>query len=124
MIIIPKTLKYTSDHEWIDVDTGLVGITDFAQDSLGDITFAELPNEGDIFNSTDAFGVLESVKAASDLYMPVDGEIIEINEDLLDNPDLVNNSPYVDGWLVKIKINGDTNSLLSSDEYSDIVGVD
>lgn len=119
---IPDNLMYTSDHEWIDLSTGLIGITDFAQDSLGDITYAELPSIGDILSTNDPFGVLESVKAASDLYMPVTGEVIEVNEVLLDEPDQVNTSPYEHGWLIKVSIDNDAGSLLSPEEYRDIIG--
>ena len=110
---IPPNLKYTKEHEWIDSqneDSFNVGITDHAQDSLGDVTFVELPEIGSKFTKGEVFGVVESVKAASDLYMPVGGEVLEINEKLADSPELLNQSPYVSGWLVKIKP-GSNNSL-------------
>lgn len=104
---LPENLKYTSDHEWIkllDNDEAVVGITDFAQQSLGDITFVETPEEGDTFDRGATFGVVESVKAASDLYMPVDAEVIEGNLGLEDAPEQVNQSPFDEGWIIKIKI--------------------
>ncbi len=104
---IPENLKYTKEHEWIkllDDGEAVVGITDFAQNSLGDITFVEVPEAGDTFTEGEAFGVVESVKAASDLYMPLDGEVLSANEGLEDAPEKVNQSPYEDGWIVKIKI--------------------
>ena len=104
---LPENLKYTSDHEWIkilDNDEAVVGITDFAQQSLGDITFVETPEEGDTFDRGATFGVVESVKAASDLYMPLDAEVIEGNLGLEDAPEQVNQSPFDEGWIIKIKI--------------------
>ena len=104
---LPDNLKYTSDHEWIkllDNDEAVVGITDFAQQSLGDITFVETPEEGDTFDRGATFGVVESVKAASDLYMPLDAEVIEGNSDLEDAPEQVNQSPFDEGWIIKIKL--------------------
>ncbi|MBK1876387.1 glycine cleavage system protein GcvH [Pelagicoccus mobilis] len=104
---IPADLKYTKDHEWLkilDGDEAIIGITDFAQNSLGDITFVEVPEVEDSFDAGESFGVVESVKAASDLYMPVDAEVLEVNESLEDAPEKVNSSPYEDGWILKIKI--------------------
>jgi len=122
---IPASLKYTTDHEWLRLEedgTGLIGITDHAQDSLGDITFVELPDEGAHFSAGDTFGVVESVKAASDLYMPVDAEVLEINEQLLEAPEAVNDDPYGNGWMVKVRLGGDTGTLLSPEAYADIAG--
>lgn len=124
---IPDNLLYTSDHEWVskgDDDSCLVGITDYAQDSLGDVTFVEVPSVGSNFSKGDVFGVVESVKAASDLFMPVSGEVLEINEALTDSPELVNHSPYGDGWLLKIKPESidSLNDLLSSDQYKVEIG--
>jgi len=104
---IPSNLKYTKEHEWLKLlDNGeaLIGITDFAQQSLGDITFVELPESGDTYETGASFGVVESVKAASDLYMPVEAEILEVNAALEDAPETVNQSPYEEGWLVKVKL--------------------
>lgn len=104
---IPSDLKFTKDHEWLRLSEGgvaVIGITDYAQESLGDITFVELPGVGDSLEAQATFGVVESVKAASDLYMPVAGEVLEVNEALEDAPESVNNDPYGDGWIVKIKV--------------------
>ncbi|WP_394708392.1 glycine cleavage system protein GcvH [uncultured Desulfuromusa sp.] len=102
----PEELKYTEEHEWVLVedDIATVGITDFAQDQLGDVVFVELPEVGDSVEAGETFGVVESVKAVSDVYAPVSGEVVEINEDLPDEPETLNNSPYDAGWMVKIKL--------------------
>lgn len=118
----PNELKFLKSHEWIKVDAdniATIGITDHAQDSLGDITFVELPEVGDTFEKGDPFGVVESVKAASDIYAPVAGEVIDINEDLDSEPEKLNQSPYEEGWLIKLKISNpaDLDDLLSADEY-------
>ena len=123
MSTIPAELKYSKDHEWIkllDDNTALIGITDFAQTSLGDVTFVELPGEGDSFAKGDSFSVVESVKAASDIYLPVDGEILEINSPLEDSPELINQDPYGDGWLAKFKITDASglSDLLSAEDYA------
>lgn len=122
---IPADLKYTKDHEWLKLLDGgeaLMGITEFAQNSLGDITFVEVPEVGDSFAAGDSFGVVESVKAASDLYMPVDGEVLEVNEALEDSPESVNTSPYEDGWIMKIKISdlSSVDDLLDAGAYAEI----
>lgn len=118
---IPGDLKYTKDHEWLKLagEEATVGITDHAQEALGDITFVELPNVGDSFSAGDTFGVVESVKAASDLYMPVAGEVIEVNEALSDAPESVNDDPYGTGWIVKIKLTdpGEVEDLLDAEAY-------
>ena len=124
---IPEDLLYTKDHEWLRDNgdgTATIGITDHAQDSLGDITFVELPEPGDALAVAEAFGVVESVKAASDLFMPVAGEVLEANEDLLDSPEKVNASPYNEGWMVKIKLEGSTggSGLLSPADYGALAG--
>lgn len=115
----PNNLKYQKSDEWLLVDgeIGTIGITDYAQDALNDIVFIELPEVGDTFSKGDAFGTVESVKAASDLNMPVDGEIIAVNENLEESPETINASPYQDGWIVKIKITGTVDDLLNADEY-------
>ena len=122
---LPDNLKYTSDHEWIkllDNDEAIVGITDFAQQSLGDITFVETPEEGDTFDRGATFGVVESVKAASDLYMPVDAEVIEGNSDLEDAPEQVNQSPFDEGWIIKIKLldASQIGELLDASAYAEL----
>ena len=123
---IPADLKYTKDNEWLrqEVDgTCLVGITDHAQESLGDVTFVELPCIGDSLEEGTTFGVVESVKAASDLYMPLGGEITELNEALLDSPEKVNTDPYGDGWMVRIRPAGPVgeNEVLDSEAYGKIL---
>ena len=123
---VPKDLKYTKDHEWLrlqDDGTCLIGITDHAQESLGDVTFVELPSAGDSFSAQKTFGVVESVKAASDLYMPLEGDVIEVNETLLDSPEKVNVDPYGDGWMVRLrpKDHGAVEELLSSEAYGEII---
>jgi glycine cleavage system H protein len=126
---IPDFLKYTKDHEWIrlnDDGTGVIGITDHAQESLGDITFVELPDIGATFTTNEAMGVVESVKAASDLFMPVAGEIIETNEQLLESPEFVNDDAYGDGWMVKIRVadDGENDNLLTPEAYAGITGTE
>jgi glycine cleavage system H protein len=102
---LPDDLKYTEDHEWAkqDGDIVTIGINDYAQDQLGEIVFVELPESGDTFDKGDEFGSVESVKAVSEIYIPISGEVVEVNEDLEDAPELVNNSCYEGGWLIKIK---------------------
>ena len=102
----PTDLRFTKTHEWVrvDGDVATVGITDYAQRELGDITYVELPEAGDSVSQNEPFGVVESVKAASDVYAPIDGEVVERNESLLSAPDLVNASPYDDAWLIKVKL--------------------
>ena len=118
---IPENLKYTKDHEWvlIDGDVVTIGITDFAQGELGDIVFVEIETEGETIDKEEVFGTIEAVKTVSDLYMPVTGEIIEVNADLEDKPELVNQAPYEGGWMIKIKMSDstETDSLLSAKDY-------
>jgi glycine cleavage system H protein len=125
MAAYPDDLHYTKDHEWIRVagDTGTVGITDFAQEQLGDVVHVQLPRVGEKFEAHDTFGEVESVKTFSELYIPVSGEITEINEALVDAPELVNTSAYADGWMIKIKLAkpSEVDSLLSASEYEDFV---
>ena len=122
---LPDDLKYTKDHEWLKLlgnDEALVGITDFAQQSLGDITYVEVPSDGDNFEAGASFGVVESVKAASDLYMPVDAEIVEGNQALEDAPEVVNQSPLEEGWIAKIKLTdpSQVETLMDSASYAEI----
>ena len=122
---LPDDLKYTKDHEWLKLlgnDEALVGITDFAQQSLGDITYVEIPSDGDTFEAGASFGVVESVKAASDLYMPVDAEIVEGNQALEDAPEVVNQSPFEEGWIAKIKLTDPSQleTLMDSASYAEI----
>jgi glycine cleavage system H protein len=109
---IPKDLKYTEDHEWIRVEgeDAYIGITDYAQGELGDVVYVDLPAEGDFFAKSDVFGTIEAVKAASDLYCPISGEVVEINEAVADAPETINKDPYGSGWMIKIKIS-DTSEL-------------
>lgn len=118
-------LRYTKDHEWLKVegDKAYVGITDFAQDSLGDIVFVELPEVDTEFSKDDAFGVVESVKAASDLYIPVSGKVIEVNEDLIDNPEKINEDAYKN-WMLIVELSNksELDDLLKAEEYENICG--
>ena len=117
----PEELKYTEDHEWVLLEGDLVsiGISDFAQDQLGDVVFVELPEVGDKVEVGKAFGVVESVKAVSDIYAPLAGEVIEINSDLPDSPESINTSPYEDGWMIRIKPDdvAELDGLMSASEY-------
>ncbi|MFC6670882.1 glycine cleavage system protein GcvH [Marinobacterium aestuariivivens] len=122
---IPNELKYVASHEWIRVEsdgTVTVGVTDHAQDLLGDVVFVELPGVGSELSSGDEAGVVESVKAASDIYAPLSGEVIEINEDLEESPELVNSDPYGDGWFFKLKLSdtSELDDLLDADGYADL----
>lgn len=123
----PEELKYTKEHEWIrsnDDGTATVGITDFAQSELGDIVFVELEPEGTEFDQDEVFGTVEAVKTVSELFSPVSGEIVEINSELEDDPELVNTDPYGQGWMVKIKLSdpSELDKLLTQEEYQKIVG--
>lgn len=126
MSLIPTELLYTAEHEWVcvhDDNTATIGITDYAQESLGDITFVEFPDVGAVLAKGDTFGVVESVKAASDLYMPLAGEILEINEQVDDEPELLNQAPFKGGWLLKVRIQ-DTNQLavlLTPQAYTELI---
>lgn len=118
---IPAGLKYTQDHEWIRVEgeTAIVGITDFAQGELGDVVFVEIETEGETLEKGETFGTVEAVKTVSDLFMPVGGEIMEVNPALADEPELVNKDPYNKGWMIKVKITdaADMGELLSAEDY-------
>ncbi|NLZ51797.1 MAG: glycine cleavage system protein GcvH [Thermoanaerobacteraceae bacterium] len=117
----PSDLKYHKEHTWVKIesDVATVGITDHAQDQLGEILFVDLPSVGDTVTQSDTFGSIESAKVASDLYAPISGEVIEVNEALDDEPELVNSSPYEDGWMIKVKVDNpdEEANLLSSSEY-------
>jgi len=123
---IPPNLKYTKDHEWVDINEGIasIGITDFAQGELGDIVFVEFPDVGDSFNTGEPYGTIEAVKTVADLFAPVNGKIIEINEDLDNNPGKVNSDPYGDGWLVKVElVNSDEQAdLMDATSYKEMIG--
>jgi glycine cleavage system H protein len=117
----PSDRKYTKEHEWvrIDADVGTAGITDYAQDQLGDIVFVDLPASGTKVTALAKFGEIESVKAVSELFSPVSGEVIERNEALTDNPQWVNDDPYGDGWMIRVRLaaTGEIDTLMSADEY-------
>lgn len=122
----PTNLRYTKDHEWIrlDGDIATVGITDFAQGELGDIVFVDIPTEGETLAAEEVFGSVEAVKTVSDLYLPVAGEIVDVNPDIDGQPDLVNNDPYGAGWMVRVKVASvsDVDALLDVDAYRALVG--
>lgn len=121
----PDELKYTEEHEWIaiEADIATIGISDFAQSQLGDVVFVELPEVGDELEAGKPFGVVESVKAVSDVYSPLSGEVMEINEDLPDAPELLNTSPYEDGWMIKIRLSNpqELDDLLDAVAYQELV---
>ena len=119
----PSELKYIKSHEWIKIegDTATIGISDYAQDSLGAVVYVELPDVGTSFAAGAAFGAVESVKASSDLYMPAGGEVIEVNTAATEQTDLVNTDPYGNGWLIKIKLGGDQGELLDATAYAAFV---
>ncbi|MBI5238163.1 MAG: glycine cleavage system protein GcvH [Deltaproteobacteria bacterium] len=117
----PKDLKYTKEHEWVKVEKNqaIIGITDYAQDSLGEVVYVELPQEGNQVTKSEPFGVVESVKAVSDLYSPVSGGITEVNDAILDTPETINEDPYGDAWLIKVELSNkdEIDELMSADEY-------
>lgn len=123
---IPAELRYTDSHEWIREEGGgivSVGITDYAQEALGDVVYVELPEVGDVINTGDEAGLVESVKAASDIFAPVSGTVVAVNEELADAPQIINSSPYGDGWFFKIKLSDpdELDDLLDADAYQDVL---
>jgi glycine cleavage system H protein len=126
--MVPEKLRYTKDHEWLRVegDLGVVGITDHAQSELGDIVFVELPKVGTKLEQSASFGSVESVKAVSDIYSPVAGEVIEVNTALADAPEKVNEEPYGQGWIMKLRLSDPSQAekLMSANEYDDYVGAE
>ena len=122
----PENLMYTSEHEWVEISGNIatIGITDFAQSELGDIIFLEFPTLEENFNDGDVFGTIEAVKTVSDMYMPLTGKVVEINEDLNDAPEQVNEDPYKNGWMVKIELNNnaDQSKLLDAKSYIELIG--
>jgi|SRR6056297_2976770 len=122
---IPENLKYTKDHEWIKVDgdTVTVGITDYAQGELGDIVFVEIETEGENLEKEEVFGTVEAVKTVSDIFMPVSGEVVEVNPKLEDSPEIVNKDPYGEGWLIKVKLSdkSEIDDLLDASKYKEII---
>ena len=123
---IPGTLRYSEDHEWIKVDgdTATIGITDHAQNELGDIVFVEVETEGETLDANEKFGTIEAVKTVSDLFLPITGEIIEFNENLDTEPELINSDPYGKGWIIKVKMNNpaDVEKLLDAEAYGTFIG--
>ena len=121
----PVHLKYTTDHEWVELDgngeTATIGITAYAQESLGDLVFVELPEVGTTITSGDDFAVVESVKAASEVYTPVSGDVVEVNEDLSDSPEMINENPYTDGWIAKVKLSdkSELDDMMTAEEYEE-----
>ncbi len=123
---VPKDLKYTKDHEWINIDgdVATIGITDFAQGELGDIVYVEVETVGESLDNDEVFGTVEAVKTVSDLFMPLSGEIIEFNELLDTNPEKVNEDPYGEGWMIKVKFDSslENRDLISSEDYLGLIG--
>lgn len=123
---VPANLKYTKDHEWLRIegDLGYVGVTDFAQSELGDIVFVEIETVGETLKKEEVFGTIEAVKTVSDMFMPVSGEILEMNPAIEETPDVVNKDPYGKGWMVKIKISNpsELNDLLTPEKYTALLG--
>lgn len=124
---IPDNLQYTQDHEWVKIDsdgkTALVGITDFAQQELGDIVYIEIETEGEEIASGDIFGTVEAVKTVSDLFMPLSGKVVEVNQELETSPEAVNDDPYGKGWMIKIELSdADQSSLIDSKKYQELIG--
>jgi glycine cleavage system H protein len=123
MANVPDNLHYSKDHEWVRVENNVavIGITDHAQEQLGDVVYVELPKPGESFSAHESFGSVESVKAVSEIFTPVSGEIAEVNQSLTDEPEKVNKDPYGDGWMIKVKMSaaGEVDSLLTAAEYED-----
>jgi glycine cleavage system H protein len=119
---VPDDLYYLESHEWIDPESGRVGITDFAQDELGDVVFVELPTEGEELERETEFGVIESIKAVSDLYAPVGGTVTGVNEALFDRPELVNDDPFGEGWMLELEFDAEFDGLLDADAYREQIG--
>ena len=124
-MLIPSELRYTKEHEWVHVEDGVgtVGITDYAQDQLGDVVYVDLPSPGKQLTQFAVFGEIESVKAVSELYSPVSGEVVESNQALADKPELINESPYEEGWIMRVRLadEGEVDSLLTADQYKDYI---
>lgn len=122
---IPENLKYTKDHEWIRVeeDCAYIGVTDFAQGELGDVVFVEIETEGENLDKEEVFGTIEAVKTVSDMFMPLSGEVLEVNPKIEDEPEMVNKDPYGKGWLVKISIadSSELDELLTPEQYNDLI---
>lgn len=123
---IPSNLHYSADHEWLraEGEFAYIGITDFAQGQLGDIVFIDIPTQDETLSAGDVFGTIEAVKTVSDLFIPVSGEVVEINEAINDNPELVNKEPYENGWIIKVKMSNpeEISALISAADYAKIIG--
>lgn len=123
---IPAELKYTKDHEWVRIEgeTATIGVTDFAQGELGDVVFVEIETQGETLDKGETFGTVEAVKTVSDLYMPLSGEVTEVNPALEDTPEVVNKDPYGDGWMIKIKLTdaAQIDELLTAEQYKEAIG--
>ena len=123
---IPEELRYTEEHEWVKLDGNIatIGITDFAQSELGDIVYLEIDTLDSEINSNDVFGTVEAVKTVSDLFMPVNGKVVDVNSSLEDNPEAVNDDPYGEGWIIKIEVSNpsDIDALMNSEEYKNLIG--
>ncbi|ATH63104.1 glycine cleavage system protein H [Staphylococcus pasteuri] len=126
IVAVPNEFKYSKEHEWVKVEGNVatIGITEYAQNELGDIVFVELPETDDELNEGDTFGSVESVKTVSELYAPINGKVLEVNEELEDSPEFVNESPYEKAWMVKVEISDESqlDELLSADQYSEMIG--
>lgn len=124
--MVPDDRKYTQEHEWVQVDgdVGTVGVTEFAAGELGDVVFVELPEPGNEFSQGETVGTIESVKAVADLYLPVSGEVVEINEAVVDSPELLNSAPMDDGWLVKVRFGdpAEVDALMDAAAYNELLG--
>ncbi len=122
---VPDELKYSEQHEWLslDGDVGTIGVTDYAQSQLGDIVFVELPQVGDVLEKGQSFGTIEAVKTVEELYTPIAGEVLEINDTLEDDAEQVNSDPYGDGWMIKVRLSdaGDLDTMLSPEDYEELI---
>ncbi len=125
---IPQGLRYSKEHEWVATEDSVatIGVTDFAQDQLGEIVYIELPSVGDKVSKDDPFGVIESVKAVSDIFAPVSGTVTEVNQELAESPEIINEDPYGDGWLIKIRISdgAELDDLMDNGEYQEIIAAE
>ena len=125
---IPAGLKYSKEHEWVATEDSVatVGITDFAQDQLGEIVYVELPAIGDKISKDDPFGVVESVKAVSDIYAPISGTVVEVNSEIPESPEMINEDPYGDGWLIKVQVSDDAelDDLMNNEEYEELIAAE
>jgi glycine cleavage system H protein len=128
MANVPEDLHYSKDHEWVRVegDVAVIGITDFAQNALGDVVYVEVPKPGEKFEAHESFGSVESVKAVSEIFTPISGEVVAVNESLQDEPEKVNTDPYGEGWMIRMRMNnpGEVDSLLSAVEYEEFTSVE